>query len=209
MEQLEAAAKRVMRAKEFGPVVDIVISHIEKLGVLGSALYRVSPDYYNLSLRSRAAQLDCDVEQLCKTLVFENVHPSSRPPEGSPPQLYAVVLQYVARLDVEALEKSIRARYFGGISVKLRAAEGVHELTGFAFNAVTIFGSRCAMRVFVAKPVSLLPFVWLGGGEPDVKLRMFTSQLLRPDVLSAAVLDCTELRDDGEDEDDSALLSNA
>ncbi|RYG53258.1 hypothetical protein EON66_08790 [archaeon] len=45
--------------------------------------------------------------------------------------------------------------------------------------------------------------VLAGGGHPDVKLRVFVSQLLRPGVFGGAlfaapIVECTTLRDDEE-----------
>ena len=192
---LEAAASRIATVEPF-PTLAHLIADVGASGALGCALHRVTPNYYGLDLPARAAQLRCTPDQLCKTLVFENVHPAR--PAASPAlgdaQYIAVVLQYTARLDADALERWLKRA--GAGAVKLRAAEGMEALTGFAHNGVSIFGSRRPLPVVVAKSIASLRYIWLGGGEPDVKLRVFVRQLLwcggwpgQPG--GPAVVDCT------------------
>lgn len=179
--------------------------------VVGSALYRVPADYYDWPLARRGKELACTPERLCKTIVLENatapnpgaVGDVSLLPLGQ--QRYiAVLLQYVTKLDTAALERALRAHGAVG-EPRLRQAPDAVALTGFGFGAITPVGSATPLPVVVAKPIACLPppsYVWLGGGEVDTKLRMFTAQLLRPGGCSpgytAVVLDCVEARD-GED----------
>ncbi len=175
--------------------------------VLGSALVRVPGDYYGRPLAARAALLGCSPEQLCKTIVLENS--AAGTVAGSPDaplsraRFVCVVLQYTARLKMEAL-----ARFLGDASLAMAPLEVADALTGFPHNAMTVFGMRSPMPVIIAKAAveaaaaaPLAGFVWLGGGDVDVKLRVFVKQLLRPDVLApaVAVLDCTVPRADEED----------
>ena len=195
VERLEALVHTVNGAGAC-PELAHVVADVHARGVLGSALHRVPRDYYERDLGERARLLGCAPDQLCKTLVFENAHPArgassgaAAPAAAAPSgdaalgdaRHVAVVLQSTAKLDTDALERWLRTQ--GAGQVRLRPAADVEALTGFRFNAVTLFGGKGpAIPLIVAKPVAALPFVWLGGGEPDVKLRVFTRQLLRPDV---------------------------
>jgi hypothetical protein len=146
-------------------------------------------------------------------------------------QYIAVVLQYVSKLATDLLEKWIKSRLASkGIhvpEVKLTlAAEGC-ELTGFSNNAISVFGMQTHIPVIISKQITQLnagSSIWLGtffatscifiipfrmpyscicagGGEVDVKCRVFVSQLTKPGIFSpdgktpgptysATVLDC-------------------
>jgi prolyl-tRNA editing enzyme YbaK/EbsC (Cys-tRNA(Pro) deacylase) len=133
----------------------------------------------------------------------------------------AVLVPYAYRLRLDALAKFVG----GGASLKL--ADGADALTGFGFNGMTPVGSRTPIPLVVSRPVLLggsaaspspspFPCVWLGGGDVDLKLRLFVRQLLRPGALAAAmgaegpaasayvpsVADCAEPRDGGDSDDD-------
>jgi prolyl-tRNA editing enzyme YbaK/EbsC (Cys-tRNA(Pro) deacylase) len=67
-------------------------------------------------------------------------------------------------------------------------------IAGFVRNAISPFGMYTMIPVVVsASAASLRPsYLWLGGGEVDVKLRVPVQQLLSH--LHAAVIDCTTSR---------------
>lgn len=157
-------------------------------GLTGTALFRVPADYYDRPLSARADILNCPVDRLCKTLVFLNesagttTDVASLTPETAGRSRYiAVVLQYITKLDVPTLEKYLRSSAGAPADTRLVLAPDGARVTGFAHNAVSVLGSATPMPVVLAKPVAQLrdpAYVWLGGGEPDVKLRLFIKQLL-------------------------------
>jgi len=65
------------------------------------------------------------------------------------------------------------------VGAPLRLAAAGEALTGFRHGGVTPLGSSTPLAVVVAKQLARRRFFWIGGGEPDVKLRVFSSQLLR------------------------------
>ena len=161
------------------------------------ALARVRADYYELPLSQRAALLRCNEGRLCKTLVFEIIAGAPRredqSPMLSPPPLplLGVILQYTTRLDLAALERALRASWGCG-EVRLRAAADATERCGFPHNGFSPFGSLTRLQLVITSQIAALPaprFVWVGGGEPDVKLRVPVSALLRADGGEALVLD--------------------
>jgi prolyl-tRNA editing enzyme YbaK/EbsC (Cys-tRNA(Pro) deacylase) len=191
--------------------------------LLGAALFRVPADYYSRPLAERATLLGCPVDRLCKTIVLENAAAPAAAAADAPlgSQRYvAVVLQYVTRLDMPALERLLRRSAGAGGDVKLRQAADAPAFTGFMFNAVTPWGSCAPLPVVVTKQVAALasvpppahlhPYVWLGGGAEDVKLRLFLPQLLRSGsgggggVASVTVLDVAVPRGAGDDDEDDA-----
>ena len=78
--------------------VDRVKKDILKKKVYTSVFMKVSGDYYDKSLAMRAETLKCSVQQLCKSIIFENtawVKESERElqdPTNS--RFYLVVVQY-------------------------------------------------------------------------------------------------------------------
>jgi hypothetical protein len=71
--------------------------------------------------------------------------------------------------------------------VAMAPKEAADALTGFPFNAVTPFGAKKAIPLILSKHVAKMPFIWLGGGEVDVKLRVFVKTLLQPDACAPAL----------------------
>jgi prolyl-tRNA editing enzyme YbaK/EbsC (Cys-tRNA(Pro) deacylase) len=185
---------------------DRVIADAQARSVLGAALYRVPSHYYSLSLTTRASLLGCPADRLCKTLLFENLNGTAL---GGDAELYraryfAVIVQYVAKVSLDALIRLLRPAGSDISEPRLAMVppEVAARLTGFGFNGVSPLGMAASMPVVVAKAITELPapaFVWLGGGEPDVKLRLFVTQMLRPGVLCGcarpAVLDISAPRD--------------
>lgn len=168
----------------------------------GAALFRVPANYYALDLRSRARLLCCSPHQLCKTLIFENPAAAassstaagrSAPPPALGARYVAVVLQYTHKLDLGALQRLLGAP---GLAL---AADGA-QLSGFAHNGVSPFGmAGGGMPVLWCKSVLALGgAVWVGGGEPDVKARVFVGALRGAGLAPAAVLDVSLPR--GEEE---------
>lgn len=157
--------------------------------VAGAALFRVPRDYYDHPLAARAAILGCPIDRLCKTIVLENPAGTSTDPRAplGTVKYIAVIIQYVAKLDTARLSSFVRARG-GSADARLSLAEdGAGALTGFPFNGVCPVGLATAMPIIITKPLTQLAppaSVWLGGGEPDLKLRMFVSQLIREDIYS-------------------------
>jgi prolyl-tRNA editing enzyme YbaK/EbsC (Cys-tRNA(Pro) deacylase) len=161
-------------------------------GIRGAAIIRVPSHYYSLTLSQRANLLCTSPDRLCKTLIMENVLVSEHPTECdwaagtlTKSKYIAVVLQYTHKLVVENLQRFVDGGRAG--ATKLVYARAGPELTGFAFNGITIFGGRCNMPIVIARAAlqakttgSLPPsscFLWLGGGEPDLKLRIPVVQL--------------------------------
>lgn len=142
----------------------------------GSALLRVPAGYYALQLRERARLLQAPVAALCKTLVLENAGGSAVGDPGAPlsQQRYlAVIVQYTARLNLAALGKVV------GAAAPLTLAGNGTALTGFGHNGVTSLGSLTPLPVVLARDAMQCgcPFIYLGGGQEDVKARVFLAPL--------------------------------
>ena len=186
---LEARARSVQRADLGGagaagpgffalsPSSSRVEDAALRAGLLGCALARVPGGYYERPLAWRAALLGCDVGALAKTLVLEaegRAAAGAAVPASAPlaQQRYvAVIVPYNCRLNADALARAVGA--------PLRLAAAGEALTGFRHGGVTPLGSSTPLAVVVAKQLARRRFFWIGGGEPDVKLRVFASQLLR------------------------------
>jgi prolyl-tRNA editing enzyme YbaK/EbsC (Cys-tRNA(Pro) deacylase) len=119
-----------------------------------------------------------------------------------------VVLQYVTKLTAAALEAFLASRGAPKAGrLRLAPPEVARALTGSEHNGVSLFGHLAPVPIVVAEPVAALPVVWLGGGEPDLKLRLFPVALWawaaapKGAPLSVHVVDCVEPREEGDAED--------
>lgn len=200
VDHLESLVKLVQNNFPNGHPTTQSVSRCEaalQAGFPGSALVQVPATYYSLTLPQRAALLSSPVTTLCKTLVFKSSVGTVVGDPGAPlpTQKYlAVILQYTSKIKLSVLEKLV-AEGGGG---KLGLAEEGREVTGFGFNGVTPVGSLTPLPIIVAKQVVDCghPFIWLGGGEEDVKARVFLGPLLG--TAGVRVLDVSEGR--GEEE---------
>ena len=54
-------------------------------------------------------------------------------------------------------------------------------LSGFEHNAVSPLGLRTPLPILLSAPIARLPAgeLWLGGGEPDLKLRVESQEFVR------------------------------
>jgi len=162
--------------------------------VFGAVLKRVPSHYYSLPLSGRAQILNASSEsQLCKTIVLENLAweeevSAAEQDLSTNPRYLALVVQYEAKIDVDALESKVQSlRPAENRLARKRfrfqlAPESVSdELTGFIHNAVTPFGMKTPIPVVVCQRVldCRPPFIFLGGGEVDMKLGLATVDLLR------------------------------
>ena len=196
VEELEKIVKVVQNNFVDNTAPTVSVSRVESaLKCLpGSALFQVTKDYYTLKLRERAGILCSPVHALCKTLVFLNPHGTmlGNPTASLSQQRYlAVILQYSAKLNVGALEKAL------GVSGISLAEDGV-EVTGFEHNGVTPFGSLTPLPIVVSRGVvdCGAQAIWLGGGEENVKARVFLAPLLRQSHVK--ILSITEPRPEEE-----------
>jgi len=203
LERAAAGVSSNADLRSCAPAVLRVCDALRAAAVLGAALWRAPAGYYDLPLRERGMLLDCPMERLCKTLIFRNLAGRTRDP-GCPLGIQthvAVIIQYVSKLDIGKLERFVAARG-GGPTTRLVLAEDGSVVTGFAHNAVCPLGMLAPMPIVLSKAIATLPSppcVWLGGGEPDLKLRMFVPQLLR--LHGTVVADCTVPRVAGGDDD--------
>ena len=156
-------------------------------GFAGSVLWRVPSDYYTHSLAARAETLKSPISALCKTLIF-NVTSLLRT------YRVAVLLQYISKLDVGALEKKL-----GGGAVVHLAVDGA-QVTGFEHNGVAPLGSLISIPLIVTNSVFNEPFIWCGGGASDVKARIFHSALKK--IAMKGVWDISTVRSDYDDSTD-------
>eukprot|EP01138_Halocafeteria_seosinensis_P007326 gb/GECG01007490.1/.p1 GENE.gb/GECG01007490.1/~~gb/GECG01007490.1/.p1 ORF type:complete len:248 (+),score=29.91 gb/GECG01007490.1/:1-744(+) len=195
---------------------------INTYGMLGCALYRVPEDYYQRTLHERAVLLQSPVESLCKTMIIENTLapkdddvPNTKDPLKS--RYFAVLLQYCTKLETERLSKQLRAlaletydqEQAPPYKLKMADQQDSYRLTGYGFNAVTPFGTTYGLPLIVSRNIeamrarNMFRFVWLGGGDVDLKLRMFMNQLLNKYQPALFVIDCTSEREDYDNEDES------
>jgi prolyl-tRNA editing enzyme YbaK/EbsC (Cys-tRNA(Pro) deacylase) len=112
-------------------------------------------------------------------------------------------VQYTARLSQQKLEKYLHAmnnaplndaRKIGKSKFHMRLAkpEDAARLTGYAHGAVAPFATATAIPTLVSHAIAALPggVVFLGGGEPDLKMGVRADDLMKG-AFVAKTVDCT------------------
>jgi hypothetical protein len=172
-------------------------------------LVTVPGDYYDKTFQERADILSAKIPQLCKSLIFENVNFDASCQESEDDVTYAkfylVVLQYEAKFDTIKFENLIWSqRSFASrlskskFNFKLASGEDNNRLSGYKHNAVTPFGMSIERSnegavsdssgymvnripvVVCSRLGSVRPsYIYLGGGEVDVKLGLGLDDFVR------------------------------
>ncbi len=205
---LEALAQAVQADFDLSvapePVARVAAALRARGDLPGAALVRVPPDYYARPLAARAALLGAPAAALCKTLVFENRSAPRAAPGAPPPRALhdarhvAVVLQYAARLDAAALARALATPGAAPADVAL-AADG-EAVTGFARGGVAPVGAAAAVPVILARDAAAAArALWVGGGAPDVKLRLFAAPFARAAGVVVRDISVPRGSDDGGD----------
>ena len=187
LEARVAAAEKKQSGTSASSAPVRVMSACAAAGAPSAILVRAPAEYYAWPLAERARFLGCPTAHLCKTIVMENIHcthDALLPRFNS--RFYAVVVQYVAKLNIEKIKKVIREQWPtaeedstagpcpSNKHFKFQVAPGdaSARLTGFEHNAVTLYGMREPVPILVDEAVAALPFVWMGGGEESLKLKV-------------------------------------
>lgn len=162
--------------------------------------------------------LQAPVEALCKTMIVENTmvdkQSISDPENPLKNRCFAVLLQYCTKLDTERLAKQLRnmalerypAEEAPSFKLKMAEAEDSYKLTGYEFNAITPFGTTNELPLILSRNIvrqqseGTFRYVWLGGGDPDLKLRLFVKQVQTKYKPAVFVVECTEARNEYMDE---------
>jgi len=85
-----------------------------------------------------------------------------------PKQFVACVVQGTRRLDVNHALKELA----GMGKLSFATADETQALTGMLIGGVTAFGLPDYLRIFVDVPLVALPWIILGGGSRDVKIKI-------------------------------------
>ena len=119
----------------------------------------VPDDYYGRSMRDRSKLLNCDVRQMCKSMLLENKQWRGTDEfDPSNARFYLVVVQYAATFDAGRLRSALVERTkLPAKAFNFRVADEADNdrLSGFKHNAVTPFGfaeSRAVWKSTSASP---------------------------------------------------------
>lgn len=191
--------------------VERVKRRVAEQQIFTAVFKRVAADYYSNTLEERKQIVGAaSISQLCKTIVLENTskvgHDVSDPTDS---KYYAVIVQYEAKIDVDALASKIHAlrppttrlprKHY---KFQLAPEAASTALTGFIHNAVTVFGMRTPLPVVVCQRVlDCRPaYIFLGGGAVDIKLGLGLRDLTA--CTGAAVLGHVSSARAGNDEEE-------
>lgn len=127
-------------------------------------------------------------------------------------RFYAVIIQYTSRLDTQNLTKFVRSLVPGGSrnNYHFRSAKpaDVAKLTNAEFNGVCPVGNKVHIPIILsARLLQVVAdgWMWVGGGEPELKLGFPTQDFI--DATGCFVADIAE---DGlsTDDDDTVKETN-
>lgn len=179
--------------------------------VKGSKIVSTPLSYYQLSLNQRAELLKCPVDRLCKIIILENSIGEVACDPSKPlyqQKFIGVILQYITKLNTVDIEKHINTASkatggAGGAKLTMAPLDVASKLTGFEHNGMTPFGSLSYIPLVVSRAIleiSQPKYIWLGGGDIDLKLKMFLSELFRPGAFGEGFpapldLPCSEPRE--------------
>ena len=167
-----------------------VAAALEALGLQNKATFLRVPDaehyYAHMTLEQRAALLGApSTAHLCKTLLLSatggrsdaDVEDGSDDAPLDPNEVFVLaVVQYDSKLDATALRNAIRAMNIvkPGVAVRPCVASPARaaKVLGFLPNGAAPVGGLRPVPLLVSKAIASLepPIVYLGGGDPDVKL---------------------------------------
>lgn len=147
---------------------------------------KVESNYYELTLEERRDQVNAkSINDLCKTLVFENNRLKLLDDGQENPTKHAIVLiQYTDKMSTKKLNSIMRqellertgvsqaAKYF---NMRLAKEQVALELTGYGNNAVSPFGMTAKnLRIIMSAKIAALDFMFLGAGHVDWKIKVPT-----------------------------------
>mmetsp|Transcript_22711 Transcript_22711/g.69912 ORF Transcript_22711/g.69912 Transcript_22711/m.69912 type:complete len:443 (-) Transcript_22711:22-1350(-) len=161
----------------------------------------VPDDYYGRSMRDRSKLLNCDVRQMCKSMLLENKQWRGTDEfDPSNARFYLVVVQYAATFDAGRLRSALVERTkLPAKAFNFRVADEADNdrLSGFKHNAVTPFGfAESRVPVVLSDAASKMGFIWMGGGHEAFKLGVPVDAFLA--CFKPWVLDCSTARDERE-----------
>eukprot|EP00512_Aurantiochytrium_limacinum_P007546 CAMPEP_0171529440 /NCGR_PEP_ID=MMETSP0959-20130129/12356_1 /TAXON_ID=87120 /ORGANISM="Aurantiochytrium limacinum, Strain ATCCMYA-1381" /LENGTH=443 /DNA_ID=CAMNT_0012071787 /DNA_START=41 /DNA_END=1368 /DNA_ORIENTATION=+ len=177
-----------------------VAQECQRLGVV-HRFYRVPDDYYARGLDERASLLHASQgrAQLCKSVLLKNVawdESAYQGPENA--EYFLVIVQYIAKLDDDGLWRAIRSLIpedsrppKNKYSFRHATPEEANEICGFEHNAIAPVGLKQISKatIVVARAVTEVPVIFLGGGEVDLKLQVNTKQFI--EATGALVVKCS------------------
>lgn len=206
-ERMKNLIDRVQRLEvSLSSPVNRVLRDLRQRQIFGYQMIRVPSDYYERPLQARASVLKAaSTAQLCKTIVVENknFYEDENKHELDPTnsRYYCIVIQYEHKLDGEKLKDFVMSLKPKSNRLPRKkfhfhlAPEKVNDgMTGFCHNAVCPFGLITPIPIIICKSCMLVSpsFLWMGGGEVDIKLGLPTHDFVRG--TQAAIADISELR---------------
>ncbi|KAJ3331133.1 hypothetical protein HDU76_003999 [Blyttiomyces sp. JEL0837] len=165
------------------PGVHSVVAGTEKLGIRNVCrFYHVESDYYDWTLEKRMMRLLApSTAHLCKTLIFENsrhLQTGDMLAEPTNSKYYAVIVQYIGKLNTQKLMNLVRDLNGKTVSKKnynmrVTAEENSLQLTGYDTGGVSPFGMATPnIPIILSKAITTLQpqIFFLGAGHVDWKI---------------------------------------
>jgi hypothetical protein len=105
-----ALAESKLEDVSYDPIKKVKDALITKKLQYVSKFVKVPQDYYNRTMAERAIILNANIEQLCKSLIFENTYcDHNNCDDITNSRYYLVVVQYAAKIDSKVLENFVHS----------------------------------------------------------------------------------------------------
>jgi len=172
-----------------------------RAGLASAHLRLADSDYYDRELHERAVFLGSPVETLCKTMVMENTAFQTDLAGPHYPRFICTVVQYCATLNSDKMMKAVREWHQTHCPEKKASRSAFNfrvceesesdRLSGYGHNGVTPLFFAEPVPVFVAKAIEDVGvgYLWLGGGDTDIKLRVSLAELREKAGVEVVVAD--------------------
>jgi len=152
-------------------------------------------------MRERSKLLNCDVRQMCKSMLLENKQWRGTDEfDPANARFYLVVVQYAATFDAGRLRSALVERTklpAKAFNFRVADEKDNDRLSGFKHNAVTPFGfAESRVPVVLSDAAAKMGFIWMGGGHEAFKLGVPVDAFLAR--FKPWVLDCSTARDERE-----------
>jgi prolyl-tRNA editing enzyme YbaK/EbsC (Cys-tRNA(Pro) deacylase) len=138
-------------------------------------IYKVEGDYYEKTLEERKEILRApSVDNLCKTLLFENSKFKEDQTHAKHSKFCLVLIQYTDRLSTKKLNQLMRSFAPGQSSkvfnMRIARKQAGNELVGFPTGGMTPLGTLVKLPIIISQKIADLDLMFLGCGELDVKI---------------------------------------
>lgn len=161
-----------------------------KSKIYSSVLMLVNDNYYNTELLCRVKQLRShSVDNFFKSILVENTrckHYETHPSDITKSRYFLIVLPYDGKFNAKTVANVIRSKHNNALSskafnIRMVTTDICYQLSGYVRNSVTPIGLKVSVPIIASSFIKTIqpPYMWLGGGHVNIKLRIDVDEFTR------------------------------